>query len=318
MKLKKIFGILLLIVVVIFTIILSNIVREKNRNLSATDSDALYGGDLEFGYPSAGYLVNYQKDSTQRKSCGVAVINNKQAITAAHCVDNSKAVFIGAGEFKDRKSDFLPILQIRLKQNWIKNRSEEDDIAVLFYENDNKFNSFANIAKPQNGCNYHIVAYGQSNDTGSKIMPRKGADVCVSNITNKTFRIIGANSSGICFGDSGSPIYEKDTNKLVGMISSIIQSKDSNEENPCNIGNMGLAIRADSTSELISDQDNLAINENFVTISDLEDTPSDQTLLDKLNLNQQIDFNDPDTQYTIAIISVIITIFGIIVIWIRR
>ncbi len=316
-KIKTTFAILALILITVSAIFLSNKINKNTENLSAEDSNALYGGDLEYGYKSAGYLVNYQKNSTQRRSCGVAVINNSQAITAGHCVDSAEAIFIGEGFFKDKKSDFLAVNKINLKQNWIKSRNEEDDIAVLFYTNDNKFNTFASIIPPKDGCNYHIVAYGRSDDTPNMTLPRKGADICISNITNKTFRIIGANNSGICFGDSGSPIYEKDSNKLVGIISSIVMHPNSDPKDVCNIGNTGLAIRADSTSELIT-SNSLNKKEDLVTISNLAKVPSDANLFDKIGLNQEIDLKDPHTQYTIAIISIIITAFGIIIIWIRR
>src|SRR5690348_17175222 len=95
---------------------------------SLTDSNALYGGELERGYPSAGYLIS-REVSGSIKTCGFAVLNDSIGITASHCVDNSEAIYIGQGTFSADISVAKEVLNATQKSGWISNKERNNDFA---------------------------------------------------------------------------------------------------------------------------------------------------------------------------------------------
>jgi secreted trypsin-like serine protease len=226
-----------------------------NLNLSPDDSSALYGGILEEGYPSAGFLVSYRSDAVA--TCGYAPLNATLAITASHCVDDSNAIYVGLGKFTINNFQNLKVNKAIQKEGWVKDKKRIDDFAILKLADNNFFREFAQVASPIVGCNYRVVAYGRTQDPDEAALhPRKSAGVCVLSIADSIVTIQGRNS-GICFGDSGSPIYYEGTNKVIGVIASII-NPDAGD--PCAYENTAIVVRADANRNLI--------NENITTSSD--------------------------------------------------
>src|SRR5690606_17506046 len=122
---------------------------------------------------------------------------------------------------------------------WVQNQERSSDFAILNFQNLNGyFTSFSNIASPREGCDMRVVAYGRTeNPNEISIKPRKSAIVCASEIGRNTYVISGrGQESGICFGDSGSPVYYNGTETLVGVVVSIIL-EDNNQQQPCGFGN---------------------------------------------------------------------------------
>lgn len=255
-----------------------------NGNLSPDDSSALYGGRLESGYLSAGFLITDTTDGTA-KSCGVSVITNQVAITAGHCVDDAKTIHIGAGDFSSNYNVLKVVSRAVSKAGWATGRNRSDDFAVLTYQNNNHFSSFAKIGSPAEGCIARVVAYGRTENPLEAIThPRKSALLCVSDISVDTFRLT-SEDAGICFGDSGSPIYRDGTNEVIGVVVSIIK-KNENDNAPCAIGNMAIAVRVDTQERLIRER----VETDFAA-QGVIDFPTEtlvevaeETLLEKLGL----------------------------------
>lgn len=274
------------------------------------DSSALYGGELESGYPSAGYLVTQTPGST--KTCGYTVLNKQEAITASHCVDEATDMFLGKAEYKPDLANTLKVSTALQKEGWISEKRRTEDFAILkFSDTEDFFTDFAEVASPTEGCHYRIVAYGRTENPDDPLLPRKSALVCASEITSDTFKLKGTGDSGICFGDSGSPIYFEDTNQVVGVTASIV-NRVPNDPNPCDFGNTAIVVRADANKELI---------ENFVQASDpyvpdpnapteFSIEVADETFFESIGL-QSIEDLDQKQKYTYLLY---VTIAGIVII----
>lgn len=255
-----------------------------NGNLSPDDSSALYGGRLESGYLSAGFLITEMTNGSS-KTCGVSVITNQVAITAGHCVDDAKTIRIGAGDFSTNYGLLKTVGRAVSKAGWATGRNRSDDFAILTYQNNGHFSSFAKIGNPAQGCIARVVAYGRTeNPLESITHPRKSALLCVSDISVDTFRLT-SEDAGICFGDSGSPVYRDGTNEVIGVIVSIIK-KDEDDNEPCAIGNTAIAVRVDTQERLIKEQ----VQTDFAAQGVLEFPTetvvevAEETLLEKLGL----------------------------------
>jgi len=256
------------------------------EDLGIRDSFALFGGDLERGYPSAGYLISYEPNGNL-KTCGYSALNNRVAVTASHCVDNSASIFIGRGDFSLDRNNHTQILNAIQKQGWIDNKTRSQDFAILnFIDEENRFTAFSEITSPREGCDMRVVAYGRTeNPNEASTKPRKSAVMCASEIGTDTF-IIQGKDAGICFGDSGSPVYFDDTENLVGVVASIVL-EDPNETEPCAIGNRAIVVRADAQQRLINE--NIAnIDESLSSVSvtdGLSVQVVDENLLERLGLD---------------------------------
>ena len=272
------------------------------QNLSLEDSSALYGGDLERGYPSAGYLISYEPSGVM-KTCGYAVLNNRVAVTASHCVDNSENIFLGVGDFSVRKENHIKISKATQKQQWTNNQVRAHDFAILNFNDDNDFfKEFAEVASPVEGCKYKVVAYGRTEDPSENFKkPRKSATLCARDISFNTFIVEGDGSSGICFGDSGSPVFYEGTNKLVGQVVSIIL-KNPGDTQPCAFGNTAIVVRADANQNLINENiETLNTGLDGISVVDgLTIQVADQTIFDKIGLSQLNNLSQEEQlQYTL-------------------
>ncbi len=244
-KAKTIFLLIIQVSLIGLTIYFSYLVAKEK--LSIDDAKALYGGDLEYGYKSGGFLINYGATGSI-KQCGYTALSKTLGITAAHCVEDAKVMYVGTGQFDP--SNVVQVDSAVGREGWLRNKERIDDFAVLKFQGDEDFQEFAQIGSPKPGCNYRVVAYGRTEDPSSAKL-RKSALLCVSNINAATFQVQGYNS-GICFGDSGSPVYLDGTSQVVGVVVSIINSANPNE--PCNISNQATVVRVDATAnaQLIS------------------------------------------------------------------
>jgi len=250
---KKIslFQIITLIAIPVFLIVAFLVVNELNKDdLSPEQFSAIYGGKVETGYPYAGYLVGYEPNN-RINVCGVAIVSENTGITAGHCIISGANIFIGEGNFSYTKIDNFLASDIQVHPKWLKDEAQGFDLATI------KINPkiislevYSSISTPINGCDYEIVGYGATeNDIASlgANRPRKSTGICINSVNNKTFEFTGI-GGGICFGDSGSPVYVKGTNKLVGIVSAIISS-NSETSQYCHINNKGIATRVDNPDE---------------------------------------------------------------------
>lgn len=275
-------------------------------NLGVEDSGALFGGRIEKGYLSAGFLVVETQQSL--KTCGFSAISNQIAVTAAHCVDDARKIFMGLGQFTNDTQNLKQVRRAVAKANWVESQIRSDDFAVLTFPNTGYFSDFAKIAAPSEGCIARVVAYGRTEDPIESITkPRKSALLCVSEIGVETFRMT-SDTAGICFGDSGSPIYRDGTNELIGVVVSIVK-KDPNDTQPCAIGNTAIAVRVDANQRIIQEQlqADFATNEILPLNTDTVVDVANETFLERLGLNflENLSTREKETYLLVGVVALI-------------
>jgi hypothetical protein len=235
-------ALLLFFVVVGFT----SVIEIKKNDLSPEESKALYGGVVDNNlHPYAGYLISYGTDS-QASICGTVYLSQDIAISAAHCFQDKVITYLGYSIFNFNSDQNFLAVDRQLHPNW-DGKNVEADLAVInlpkeFFE----IKEYAQIGSPGYGCNYEVIGYGKTENDTSEInlnKLRKKATFCIEEIDANVFKMRGQDG-GICFGDSGSPVFEKGTNKVIGVISSIVKTKQS-DTNPCSVANVALARRLD-------------------------------------------------------------------------
>jgi len=237
---------ILLLVAVILVGILGTIYL--NTNLAPESSSALFGGKLETGYEFAGYEIAY--NGNKLTTCGVTFLNSSTVITAAHCVQEGAELYIGTGTFKPARKDNIKVNSYVVHPSWT--GKPENDIAILNLSSNVDLTTYATVSSPLEGCNYEIVGYGQNEtsvagDFSTKL--RKSISVCIENIIGNIAYMKGSDG-GICYGDSGSPVFEKSTNRIVGIVSSIV-STNKDKSSYCAVSNIGAIVLPKSYDSFI-------------------------------------------------------------------
>lgn len=247
-KSLKFLGIFAFLVVSLIAIITVGFYVRDTR-IATQKSSALYGGEAEAGYFPAGYMIAY-KSGVPSELCGILFFSETTGISAAHCLDGADKFTAGQGNFNTTTLGDVQIKAFAQHPLWDRKKSD-NDLSVLTFEKPQTNSAPVSIVVPKEACNYRIIGYGRTElDQGTLTLdrPRKGADVCVSLVDENVVYINGS-KGGICVGDSGSPIFEKDTNNVIGVISAIIV-KDTKD--PCYIGNTAIVIRLDKKTDYIA------------------------------------------------------------------
>ncbi|GEM_PF-2823958 len=229
----------------------------RQTELATRESSALYGGESENSYLASGYLIAYQNNQPS-ELCGLVYLEGGIALSAAHCADKGTKFTGGIGQFNVLTFGDIQFSAFSQHPGWDHKKSTYDVARyTLSSLGTQAINQTATIGVPKQNCNYRIVAYGRTEVDGENLelnRPRKGADLCITSIENDIF-YLNSSSGGICVGDSGSPIFEKNTNTVVGIVSAI-RAKDAS--NPCYIGNVAIASRLDTKSDYIKAVSNTA------------------------------------------------------------
>lgn len=287
-SLKILFSILFLIILLIAGIFLSELSKQDQ---SAQDSGALYGGSIEKGYPYAGYLIAETRNGS--KSCGYAVLTPTIAITASHCVDDAESILLGLGNFNYDKVNKVIVNTAVQKSGWVNNKNRREDFAILrINEVPGFFTSFAEIGSVYEGCNFRVVAYGRTEDPSEYgRFPRKSAKLCAYSIENEIFRVVADKSeqAGICFGDSGSPVFEEGTNKVVGVIASIVKNPNKSADQQCDFGNTAIVVRTDNNLKLVNQNIQIA---SFEAVNVNLNTDINVEIVDTTTANNPLGFLD--------------------------
>lgn len=293
------------------------IISQTNSNLSVDETDALYGGRPEFGYTSAGFLINQVGDAT--RLCGYSAISPDTAITAAHCVDDAVKIYLGKNQYSTDFSQTVEVKKAIQKDGWVDSELRSDDFSVLKFDTTEFFTSFAEVATPIEGCFYRIVAYGRTETGDDNLKQRKSSKLCIFDIQQDTFKIRG-DDSGICYGDSGSPIYFDGTNKVVGVTVSIVLENEQSVE-PCSFGNTAIAVRTDVNNRLIQDNVETKPDSSALDINNrLTIEVAEETFLERIGLPslQNLTIREKTIYYLVAIFVVIIFLIILTIVLLLR
>lgn len=224
-------------------------VRYSTYDLSPEDYYAIYGGKIENNYPYAGYVLDYE-DFGKAHLCGGVFIEKNVVVTAGHCIQSSNGIYVGVDEFKSSPSDNFPASSVSTNPAWSGEGSEGDLSVIIIGDENYTYDEFAQVTEAEIGCVYEVVGYGQNDNSssGSEKL-RKSSSLCMIKKENGLLLFEG-NGGGICFGDSGSPVFISGTNKVVGIISSIY-TQTGHDVLPCSINNTAVAVDLFENEELI-------------------------------------------------------------------
>lgn len=226
--------------------------RFTRGNLAPTDSSAIYGGQVELGYTSTGFMLSYHGDGNV-EVCGIGMINPNTAITAAHCVSDNIPRQIGLGGINYSVLSNREVAEVQIPAGWQPN-SFETDVALIGIVEPLNIDQEIELVRPELGCNYTVVGYGLTEEDegvsgGNYLRPRRSTAACITNIRGGLIFIEG-DGGGVCFGDSGSPVYETGTNNFVGVISAILPN-GNNRSDYCAVGNIAVAAIAQNYAGFI-------------------------------------------------------------------
>ena len=263
--------------------------------------------EKESGYLSAGYLLNVKGNVAGL--CGVTVLSKTAGITAAHCIDDlGDNVIVGQGDINTVNQKNLKINERYLKPQW-DGEDPINDLAILKIDKESSEFVNASIVNPEAGCGYRIVGYGQESEESIKDIDgrtKQGLDVCISEFNGSTFIVKAENASGgFCFGDSGSPIFEKDSNNIVGVVSAIRYFEDDSG-GKCDAGNEVVAVSLSANISFI-EQYTLVDNELDESLEDTIDTD----LIDTDGVLPETSFYISE-KYYILILGVFVIYLGIL------
>lgn len=247
---------IILVLSLLSVILFLTFIKSQEKNTLIDDTSVIIGGKVETGYIFAGYLLS-SIGNNRLNICGGVFLNASTFLTAAHCVHKTNSVVIGVGEYSPDTSRHIPVDKILIHPLWSnsqQNNQSTHDIAVLKIPTTTNIRDFAVIAPAQIGCDYEVVGYGRvssGNDIQSAdvIRERKSAEICIDQISTETMTISGVDG-GFCFGDSGGPIFEKNSNRLVGIMS----AAELDETGNCLRNNRGIAVTASMYSSFISER----------------------------------------------------------------
>ncbi len=225
--------------------------------------ESIYFGKPEpsFSYPFAGFIIVEVDNSNLLEDkfviCGANFVSPVHVITAAHCVQNAKSTAVSIGYYNEsifRQTTTRNILRIPLNYDASmfekgKRILVEDigasDIALVELDNPVNIEKYAQLAKPTKGCEYFVVGYGQNEAENTKLHERRGIDVCIDTINLENLLVSFPNGGFFCNGDSGSGLYRKGTNELVGVVSAL------NSENSCKDADLYIVTRIDANWDFL-------------------------------------------------------------------
>lgn len=224
----------------------------QQSDISPEESSALYGGRVEAGFPAAGFMLHVDA-SGGLAFCGFSMISSTTGITAAHCFDQGIKHYAGFGTFTIDTSKLIPVADFVQLPGW-DHKTSVNDLAVfkLDHAPDPSSTEVAQLGIPALGCTYRVVAYGR-NELDAEVVsierPRKSGQLCIDSIDGNILSLSGSDA-GLCLGDSGSPIFEEGTGRVIGVISAIVR-KDKSQPS-CYIGNIGYGVRIDANAQFVA------------------------------------------------------------------
>lgn len=191
----------------------------------STSQDApVVGGRTESGYPAVGYLMNgADRSSLRGPNCGATVIAPSVAVTAAHCIVMAQAPVFGIGLGTVGSGPPYPARRVVVHPSYAPNGPSryQHDVAVLLLETPVPVTP-AVIARadPQRDARY--VGYGRVTpgpvgERNGYTGERKSARQTIMSIDGLNVFTTGADG-GLCWGDSGGPLFQNGTNELLGVL----------------------------------------------------------------------------------------------------
>lgn len=182
---------------------------------------AIYYGTKSSKLQQSGYII-LDFGNGESGQCGINYVSPTVGVTAAHCLEGVSEVYAGVGNFsQDYKSKAPKVDYFEYSPQYNETTFSYNpglgDVGVVVFDEPVNLSEYGLITEPQIGCDYFMIGYGR-NQNGATV-ERYEADVCIKNISTHSFELTFSGNTHFCEGDSGSGIYKKGTNNLVGVSS---------------------------------------------------------------------------------------------------
>jgi secreted trypsin-like serine protease len=235
---------------------------------SAQNSSALVRGRQESGYDFVGYII-----SNKNKICAATLITEDKILTAAHCLSKSAgdSFYFGRGAFNTNIDKLNRVLLVQFDKSYDLDRELGPDIAIAKLLNKESVSALPSFRPSSINCNASIVAYGSGVSekvANLDLFQKKSGEGCVKSISD-TFVIEFNPEVGMCFGDSGGPIFSsKGSREIIGILSGgfIDPQLDTLK---CDPANTGIAVNTYSYQDFIkSSLQETSISSNYRVFSE--------------------------------------------------
>jgi len=182
--------------------------------------------------PAAGYvrIVGAGGRPIPRLSCGLVLIAPRVAVTAAHCVAQRERYVVGFGpaprqdEAEACRGSEVEVRGIRVREGW--DRTSARDLALLFLDEPPTSIPLARLAPSTGalltsggpGVELESFVYGnalESNERRRVAMRATRRESAIAGPEQVHAEGLGA---GICWGDSGSGVWDPESGAVVGLL----------------------------------------------------------------------------------------------------
>ncbi len=246
------------LIIVIFTVVSLSLTislgvfLSQKQTLAPEDSSALVEGRPESGYGYVGYII-----SDKQKVCAASLIDPQIIITAGHCLANPSGdtFLFGTGEFDPDSENLVNITAALFPNEFMLDTAKGPDLSIAILERpvETETSITASLSIPYEQCDASIVAYGAGIESGKAIEDmfiKKSGEGCVRAIT-KNFLLRFNEEVGMCFGDSGGPIFDENgSNKIIGILSGGLINPQL-EKLECDPGNTGYVVNVNAYKDFI-------------------------------------------------------------------
>lgn len=182
------------------------------------------------GFSAVGYLTHDAGDAYGNPSCGATLVHPRVAVTAVHCLERAlmtpgTRVGFGLGEICGRVISATQLLPFSAQRDYGAPGKQHWDLAAIVLSQPVLGVTPAAIADAQTGCTATHVGYGRKVPGDSRVREgydgvRRGLPMCISATADGITARGPAGSP--CFGDSGSPLLDRDSGAVLGVLSGFV------------------------------------------------------------------------------------------------
>lgn len=179
------------------------------------------------GFSAVGYLTHDAGDVYGNPSCGATLVHARVAVTAVHCLERAfmtpgARVGFGLGEICGRVIPAAQLLPYTAQRDYSAPGKQHWDLAAVVLSLPVLGVPPARLADAQTGCATVHVGYGRKVPGDSHVRAgydgkRRSLPMCVSATADGIRASSPAGSP--CFGDSGSPLLDRDSGAVLGVLS---------------------------------------------------------------------------------------------------
>jgi secreted trypsin-like serine protease len=202
-----------------------------------SSSESVVGGHTETGYAPVGYLIHGTSPSSMKGPvCGATLVAPSVAVSASHCINAFPGDGFGVSFGKAGAGPQYVAKKVFMHPLYDPNGFERyrNDISVLIFAQPIS-QPVAHIASAASGDSTRYIGYGRTTPGGPDVQTgytfeRKSALEKMTATDALSIYTTGVDG-GLCWGDSGGPLFRDGTNDVLGVLA------DFNQVFDCHVGN---------------------------------------------------------------------------------